>query len=153
MTNKMKIIPFFPFLSVIALGIPAYAVDYVACREMLRTKNDFFSISKQYENGEIENIIEIDPKKIREKCDKYSDKMPIMEKIKHIRLLEITKNLPPMNLPKPLYTAYFDCISAEWDKQYNAVEKKGFRTFGGAKWYEKAKRVQVDMKKAGCPYE
>jgi hypothetical protein len=80
----MKIIPFFPFLSVIALGIPAYAVDYVACREMLRTKNDFFSISKQYENGEIENIIEIDPKKIREKCDKYSDKMPIMEKIKKI---------------------------------------------------------------------
>jgi len=29
------------FLSVIHTGMPALAVDYVACREMLRTKNEF----------------------------------------------------------------------------------------------------------------
>jgi len=76
-----KKLSFFALLFVIALGMPAYAVDYVACREMLRTKNEFFAISKQYEDREIKDIIEIDNKKIREKCDKYSDKMPTYEKM------------------------------------------------------------------------
>ena len=151
----MKIVSFFPFLSVIALGMPAYAVDYVACREMLRTKNEFFAISKQYEDRETKDMIEIDNNKITAKCREKLPKQPTLEQMKNqVRLLEITKQLPPIIPPKPLIDAsHFDCMSAEWDKQYNAIKKKGFTTFGGAKWYEKAKRVQVDMKKAGCPYE
>lgn len=40
-------------LSLTLTGMPALAVDYVACREMLRTKNEFVSISNQYETMKI----------------------------------------------------------------------------------------------------
>jgi hypothetical protein len=41
------------FLSVVSTNIPAYAVDYIACREMLRTKNEFISISNLFEKSVI----------------------------------------------------------------------------------------------------
>ena len=37
------------FLSVVSTGMPAYAVDYVACREMLRTKNEMILKIEQKE--------------------------------------------------------------------------------------------------------
>jgi len=37
----MKKLLIITFLSVISTNIPAYAVDYLNCREMLRTKNEF----------------------------------------------------------------------------------------------------------------
>jgi hypothetical protein len=40
-------------LSLAITGMPALAVDYVACREMLRTKNEFVAISNQYEKLEL----------------------------------------------------------------------------------------------------
>ena len=41
-------------LSLTITGMPALAVDYIACREMLRTKNEFIEISNQYETMKIE---------------------------------------------------------------------------------------------------
>ena len=45
-----------PFLLVISTGMPALAVDYVACREMLRTKNEFIMLVNK-EDEEIERVI------------------------------------------------------------------------------------------------
>ena len=45
-----------PFLSVIITGMPALAVDYVACREMLLTKNEFIMLVNK-EDEEIERVI------------------------------------------------------------------------------------------------
>ena len=44
------------FVSVIITGMPALAVDYVACREMLRTKNEFIMLVNK-EDEEIERVI------------------------------------------------------------------------------------------------
>ena len=33
------------FLSVVSTGMPAFAVDYLNCREMLRTKNEFCGLN------------------------------------------------------------------------------------------------------------
>ena len=62
--NKIRIkLYFYVFLSVIATGMPAYAVDYIACREMLRTKNEFIEISNQYETMKIETRFIYETKK------------------------------------------------------------------------------------------
>ena len=44
------------FLSVVSTEMPAYAVDYIARREMLRNKNEFIDISSEYETGKKKTI-------------------------------------------------------------------------------------------------
>lgn len=46
----------FVLLSLTLTGMPALAVDYVACREMLRTKNEFIMLVNK-EDEEIERVI------------------------------------------------------------------------------------------------
>ena len=46
----------FVLLSLTLTGVPALAVDYVACREMLRTKNEFIMLVNK-EDEEIEKDI------------------------------------------------------------------------------------------------
>jgi hypothetical protein len=46
----------FVLLSLTLTGVPALAVDYVACREMLRTKNEFIMLVNK-EDEEIERVI------------------------------------------------------------------------------------------------
>jgi len=47
----------FILLSLTITGMPALAVDYVACREMLRTKNEFIMLVNK-ENEEIARVID-----------------------------------------------------------------------------------------------
>ena len=44
------------FLLVISTGVPALAVDYVACREMQRTKNEFIMLVNK-EDKELDELI------------------------------------------------------------------------------------------------
>ena len=53
MKNKLLLTA---FVSVISTGMPAFAVDYVACREMLRTKNEFIILVNN-EDEEIASAI------------------------------------------------------------------------------------------------
>ncbi len=117
--------------------MPAYAVDYIACREMLRTKNELYAISKQYDDREIniEDWWKNNYNKLLQEC---KAKLPRTTKYESVFDITVEEN---------------DCLTAEWYKQYNAMKKKRFYLNDGVKWYEKAKRVQADMKKAGCPYE
>lgn len=148
----MKKLLLITFLSVISTGIPAYAVDYVACREMLRTKNELFAISKQYEDGEIKD--NIDHKRL-EAIGKRITKCEALQ-IKVTSYEEATKTGLPLafrsgkNDIETYYVApksYFECLSAA-----AYYPQKGSTTFGGAKWYEKALKVEADMKRANCPY-
>ena len=140
------------FLSVISIGIPALAVDYVACREMLRTKNELFAISKQYEDGEIKDNID---HKILAVISKRFTKCKALQ-IKVTSYEEATKTGLPTamrwdkNDIESYYVSpdsYFECMRAA-----AYYPQKGFTTFGGAKWYEKALKVEADMKRANCPY-
>ena len=57
------------FLSVVSTGMPANAVDYVACREMLRTKNEFISISNLFEKSVIKTQEIYNTKKVNSDWD------------------------------------------------------------------------------------
>ena len=137
------------FVSVISTGMPTYAVDYVACREMQRTKNEFIKASSGAEvlnslKVERENEILYGGKSIFEICrDKEKDnlgEMPIFDK----SIIEIT------NTKKET-----DC----WKRMglYNTKGKykiynMSFHTQEGLSWYKKALKVEADMRKANCPY-
>ena len=146
-------------LSLTLTGMPALAVDYVACREMLRTKNEFMQISNEYENGKIKDsttlddkrinaaIVEIDIKCLTKKAT-FEAAMEAAEKEKRPVAMRSVENGGKyvMNY----YVAgpnYSNCLETEMSNLH-----KGFTTFGGAKWYKKALKVEADMKRANCPY-
>ena len=123
-------------LSLTLTGMPALAVDYVACREMLRTKNELYAISKQYDNREIEidDWWKSNYDKLLQEC---KEKLPKITKYEKVFDITVEEN---------------DCLSAEWYKKYDDIKKKRFNSGGGIMWYKKALKVEADMKRANCPY-
>ncbi len=132
---------FIAFLSVISTNIPAYAVDYIACREMLRTKNEFIEISNKYEKLELRTKQIYDTKKDRQKWDKCTDKVKMGEGIDE----EIKKMF-----------ACGENQDEEKNRRRNQGETKSrglyFRTDEGHYYYKKALKVEGDMKRVNCPY-
>ena len=141
------------FVSVIITGMPALAVDYVACREMLRTKNEFISISNQYEKGDLitRNIYGIDP---RQKCRDITNK----EIADYTKLTnDIDKNLYMENIVAKDESGKCErSIIDTREKRRNPKEIKSrglyLRTDEGHYYYKKALKVEADMRKANCPY-
>ena len=152
MTNKMKIVSFFPFLSVIAVCMPAYAVDYVACREMLRTKNEMIlkaqEIEKNYQNITI-------PQKRQQFL--YTTQVP-----EHIMSIGCPKNdyKEEITEKSDILSKYEWCrvhfktdyVAKLWVEEEKKLSQENI-SLEAKKWIKAANKVQADMKKADCPYE
>lgn len=153
------------FLSVVSTGLPAYAVDYLNCREMLRTKNEFreklintnvenrvrcfslWSLDKERKKYRAElNKLEMEIKDNRiEEDERFRKALELAElSIKSRRWDDYTKGL------------YDKCIlTLEKRKVYNEKEEQHsiyYTDKEGYNWYKKVLRVKEDMRKANCPY-
>ena len=137
--------------------MPAYAVDYIACREMLRTKIEFMEISNQYETMKI-NTQEIyrttKDRNDQLKCWKLPNGM-------HINSIPIKDWKDGEDISAPLKFSYpiGDCLDRVSERQNirrNQGETKSrglyFLTDEGHYYYKKALKVEADMKRANCPY-
>ena len=133
------------FLSVVSTGMPAYAVDYIACREMLRTKNEFISISNKYEKLELGTRLIYKTKKDTQKWDKCYETM--WDKVKTDK--EIEEEVKKID-------ACEQNLREEQNRRRNQGETKRmglyFVTDEGHYYYKKALKVEADMKRANCPY-
>ena len=134
------------FVSVISTGMPAYAVDYIACREMLRTKNEFIQISKV---AEVQSSIAKESENLKganmfEVCrDKKKDNLG------HMTIFEQAIEESKFSQNE------MDC----WKRMGNAGVKgkhqfkgRSFHTQTGLSYYIKALKVEADMRRANCPY-
>ena len=147
------------FLSVLSTGIPAYAVDYIACREMLRTKNEFIDISSQYETGKIKTQAIYSTKQDIKQVINDSDKCYLLYSGKVIsKPLKDWKYDDESN-PGTISFPLSDCIHRVFEKgaiRRNPKDTKSkglyFLTDEGHYYYKKALKVEADMRKANCPY-
>lgn len=145
MRNKLLLTA---FLSVISTGMPAYAVDYVTCREMLRTKNEFiktsnsaevlnsFGIERENEVLYGGNIYEI----CRDKDKDNLEEMSIFDK----SIIEITNTKKETDCWKRMGIGNM--------KGKYKINNMSFHTQEGLSWYKKALKVEADMRRANCPY-
>ena len=151
----MRKLLFTAFVSVISTGIPAYAVDYIACREMLRTKNEFMDISNQYETRKIKTQAIYHSKQDKNDLDKcyllYSGKV-ISKPLKDWKYDDESN---PGTVSFPLV----DCSDRVLERgaiRRNPKDTKSrglyFLTDEGHYYYKKALKVEADMRKANCPY-
>lgn len=151
MTNQIKTISLC-FLSVLATGMPAYAVDYVACREMLRTKNEMIFKAKEIEKEWKQITYYKRWGDFREKTKIFEDAMDIgcpKEKFKD--------EIEDKNAILTKYEWCRSTFSSDMkQKLFEDEERKHSREYTNPeaiKWAKTARKVQSDMKKAGCPYE
>ena len=125
------------FLSVVSTGMPAFAVDYLNCREMLRTKNEFIDISSQYETGKIKTQEIYNTKKDKNDRDKCYMRDDLTQSTSFNEALKAF-NLAGECLQK---------IEKGKDKR-----RLYYLTDEGHYYYKKALKVEADMKRANCPY-
>ncbi len=141
-------------LSLTITGMPALAVDYIACREMLRTKNEFIEISNQYETMKIKTQEIYKTKKDENdivKCVKIPNGFII--KATPIKDWKEGEDIPKLSSP------ILDCWKRVYERQNirrNQGETKSrglyFHFDEGHYYYKKALKVEADMKRANCPY-
>ena len=119
------------------LASPAQAVDYVQCREMMRTKNELIQSA------------------IRVQGDAYGA----------VATMKCGK--PVLGLSADQYTTYETCIKdahASYKKNLKPVAAPLAASANGLaegilfdpeaiRWYKAAIKVASDMSKAGCPYQ
>ena len=135
--------------------MPALAVDYIACREMLRTKNEFIEISNEYETGKI---------RTQGIYRTTKDKNDLL-KCLYIPNRFLVKSIPIKDwkhndIPAPLtYSSPFnDCVDRVKEIQHTRRNKEPksrglyFLTDEGHFYYKRALEVEADMKRANCPY-
>lgn len=126
----MKILKHLLFLVVLGAYSPVSAVDYLQCREMLRTKNEMIEYAAK---------IEADYKSYYKK----------------------TIVVPDAECPQAPEWNSFRLACERVYKDKLADDRKPVATLGGTrlytntgiKLYKSAIKVQLDMKKAQCPYE
>ena len=128
------------FVSVISTGMPALAVDYVACREMLRTKNEFLSISNLFEKSVI---------KTQEIYNTNKDNSDWDECV-------ISSYRKSERFSLPFTCVCCDTISKKKNIRRNTKDTRDkglyLQTDEGHYYYKKALKVEADMRKANCPY-
>jgi hypothetical protein len=149
MNKKLSL---FPFLSVIALGMPAYAVDYVACREMLRTKNEMIlkaqEIEKEWKQlfyykrwGDFREKTKISEDSMNIGCPKEKFNDEIEDKNTFLTKYEWCRSRFSSYMKQKL----FEDEERKHSREYTNPE--------AIKWIKAGNKVQADMKKADCPYE
>lgn len=135
-------------LSAIISTQPVFAVDYVACREMLRTKNEMLINADEAVGNFYKSIAE-------QSCpeDKF-----IIHKIQY-----------GVDFKDKDYDAHSKCIQ-EAHSSYEQTHKpllalengvllpyrgitNNFYSPTAVNWIKASKKVSLDMKKASCPYE
>lgn len=125
-------------LSLTLTGMPALAVDYVACREMLRTKNEM--------------MLRIEQK------EEYYQKIKLpYEKRKFFDTTQVPENIIAIGCPKNedewCRTSFkSNYVAKLWVEEEKKLYGRDF-ILGAKDWIRGATRVNADMKKAGCPYE
>ena len=105
-------------------NLPAQAVDYLQCREMLRTKNEMLAIAKEKDQQYLER--QVYPKCPGMEGDKSSTPVPMR--------FETVYNC--LTKAKTTRTSFGDYYSQE-----------------AVKWAKSAEKVTTDMRKQRCPYE
>ena len=160
--NKLLLVT---FLTVISTGMPAFAVDYLNCREMLRTKNEFI---EKLINTNVENrvrcfklwFLDEERKKYRNELNKLEMEIKdnrIEEDERFRKALELAE-LSIKSRRRDDYTTglHNKCIlTLEKRKVYNEKEEQHriyYTDKEGYNWYKKVLRVKEDMRKANCPY-
>ena len=145
-------------LSLTITGMPALAVDYIACREMLRTKNEFIEISNQYETAKVNTQGIYKTRKDGNDMMKCLD-IPngFTSKAIPIKDWKEGEDIPaPLRLLSSPSGDCLDRISERQNIRRNQGETKSrglyFLTDEGHYYYKKALRVEADMKRANCPY-
>ena len=138
--NRVNKLLLTAFVSVLSTGIPAYAVDYIACREMLRTKNEFISISNLFEKSVIKTQEIYNIKKDNSDWDECV----------------ISSYRKSERFSLPFICVCCDSISKKKDIKRNTEDTRDkglhFITDEGHYYYKKALKVEADMRKANCPY-
>lgn len=105
-------------------NLPAQAVDYLQCREMLRTKNEMVAIAKEKDQKYLEQSV--------------YPKCPGMES---------DKSTNPV--PRQFATVYNCLMKAK--STGTAVGR--YYSPEAVKWAKSAEKVTADMRKRQCPYE
>ena len=146
MDKTMKINPLLP-AAVLAFIIPeALAVDYLQCREMLRTRNEFIGNSVRLEHAYTKALLE----SIKLPADQCA-----LERNTTQNSWDTGQNTWGNN-----YLKQNECEKEYKEKVKNTIKPAG-TVPGGTKFYSKqayneysaALKVQSDMTKAKCPYQ
>ena len=166
-------------LSVISTGMPAYAVDYLNCREMLRTKNEFakklsannVSFVKSCGITPEKQISIIDQDKriikleaqIKQAWEKSERDQLFTDEARDIEIRlqsEIVKIVKFLTLD--IIRVYLiECWETKINKgnfnkedQKSSYKRTGYSFYddNGYYWYKKVLRVKEDMKRANCSY-
>lgn len=117
-------------------ALPASAIDYVACREMRRTANEFLDLEFQLNRAKRDAVE-------REYCSYFRKPSPADEQ--HIQ-----------QIVKGQYNTYGDELRSYYDAVREcvtkAMESKSIKSEAANLYRDKTQKVYLDMKKAGCPY-
>ena len=126
-------------LSVFISIQPVSAVDYVACREMLRTKNEMIYLAKEKDRKYPD----------MKKCPTYIKWLNIESKKDGYETYTdtITGEIQPISIP---FNIRFDCLSKA--KSYT-TDFGLFYSKEAISFAKGAENVIKDMKKARCPYQ
>jgi len=127
--------------STVLLAQAAQAVDYVQCREMLRTKNQFVRKAAKAEIY-FKSSVQKDP-----------DKECPLENFNEVGWRSVRD-----------YDAWYACkerVEAEEEAAFKKVAKPLYHDYQGsplyssegASWAKSYSKIAADMKTAGCPYQ
>ena len=129
----MKILKYLLFLVVLGAYSPVSAVDYLQCREMLRTKNEMIvnatKTEAEYKSNYEKTIVVPNAEcPLGQEWNSYTSKL-VCEQNYRTKLVDDRKPVATLSGGTKFYTNE------------------------GYKWYKSAIKVALDMKKAQCPYE
>jgi hypothetical protein len=166
-----KLFPFISTFSAIISIQPVFAVDYVACREMLRTKNEMIYLAKEKDDKYTDILIHQEcPEYIRAKKREEKEKkdfasnygnnikqQSIDTEIKSYPLITWNnssdinkKNKPTQTADKSSTEIMIDCLLKV--KSYN-TDFGSFYSKEAISFAKGAGKVIKDMRREGCPYE
>ena len=130
---SMKILNHLLFFVVLGAYSPVSAVDYLQCREMLRTKNEM-----------TENVVKIEA----DYKSNFRNSIVVPE-----AACPLGQEWNSFSSKLVCEQNYKDKLVGERKPVATSPGGTKFYTNEGYKWYKSAVKVQVDMKKAQCPYE
>jgi len=140
------------FCFLITTNIAANAVDYLQCREMVRTKNEMMDKSgeAEYNNG----LGYISDTELETKhCP---DAMFMMPNPSYVGLMKEYNIFPAKIVDRPSQQR---CVNEQKQilldkvKPYKKIGTMVFYTKKGYDWFLSAIKVSNDMKKRQCPYQ
>jgi hypothetical protein len=145
-----KTLAFISTLSALISIQPVFAVDYVACREMLRTKNEMLINGRDEENNLFYTLGQDNcpdakfPKKVNLGWGQsYTDVDYEKQRLCKDETISLYKQTH-----KPLLQLKTSILLPERETPYSE-----FYNLNAVKWIKSSMQVMIDMKKASCPYE